>query len=166
MRVLPWRIFTATVVAALLGAALQSRVDAAPCVELPERPAGAAALKPAEVLLAINAPRAGETVVGTGQRDSVSLGVDYWGPRLVPGPEARAVDDYHLAFFVDEDPSPYLGTLLPIPRCNPRIVHTASTRVTFDDLPHGSHALAVVLAGSNNVAVNPPVAARVTFMVR
>jgi hypothetical protein len=30
---------------------------------------------------------------------------------------------------------------------------------------HGSHAVAVLLVGSNNVSVNPAVSARVTFTV-
>jgi hypothetical protein len=38
--------------------------------------------------------------------------------------------------------------------------------LTLDNVSHGSHALAVLLAGSNNVSVNPPVAARVTFTVK
>jgi hypothetical protein len=165
MRFSPWRSLTAAIAAALVAAAMQPSAEAAPCTEPPARPA-AAALKPAEVLLAINAPRAGETVAGAAPTDTVTLAVDYWGPRLVAAEEARAVDDYHLAYFLDEDPSPYLGTLMPIPRCNPRILHSPLTRVSFDNVTHGSHALAVVLSGSNNVAVNPPVAARVTFMVR
>jgi len=46
------------------------------------------------------------------------------------------------------------------------VVHSAATRVTFDHVPHGSHVVVVLLVGSNDVSVNPPVAAMVTFMVR
>jgi hypothetical protein len=138
----------------------------APCTESLPQPANAAALKPSEILLAISEPRAGETIVETPGSESISPSVDYWGPKLVDPAAARAIDDYHLAYFLDEDPSPYIGTLLPIPRCNARIIHSAATRVTFDAVAHGSHALAVVLTGSNGVSVNPPVAARVTFVVR
>jgi hypothetical protein len=128
--------------------------------------ASAAALKPSDVLLAINQPRAGETLQVSGPSDSVTFSVDYWGPRLVAADGAHAMDDYHLVYILDEDASPYLGTLQPLPVCDKRIMHSAATRVTFDNVVHGSHALSVLLAGSNNVSVNPPVEARVTFTVR
>jgi hypothetical protein len=157
--------FTCAVVAlALSGGALAVRA-APPCAEILE-PAGAAALKPPDVLLGIVAPRAGETVVAATPGDSIQLVVDYWGPRLVGAETARMIDEYHLAYFLDEEAAPYLNTLQAIPRCNARIVHTAQTSITFKDVPKGSHTLSVVLAGSNNVAVNPPVMARVTFTVR
>jgi hypothetical protein len=130
------------------------------------KPAGAAALKPVDVLLAISQPRAGETLVAGSPNESVTVSVDYWGPRLVPPDGSHPVDEYHLVYFLDEDASPYIGTLQPMPQCDPLIIHSAATRVTFDSVAHGSHALAVILAGSNNVSVNPPVAARVTFSVR
>lgn len=128
--------------------------------------ANVAALKPAEVLLAISTPRAGETLANVAPTDSVTFSVDYWGPRLLPAESAHAVDDYHLVFVLDEDAAPYIGTLQPLPVCDSHIVHSATTRVTIDNVLHGSHALAVLLVGSNNVSVNPPVAARVTFTVR
>jgi hypothetical protein len=139
---------------------------ALPCTETPPIPAAAAALKPSDVLLAISAPRAGETVVEMGPTDSITLSVDYWGPRLVPAHAAHTVDEYHLAFLLDMDATPYIGTLMPVPHCHPHIIHSASTRVTLDNVPHGSHSLAVLLIGSNEVCVNPPVAARVTFVVK
>jgi hypothetical protein len=128
--------------------------------------ADAAALKPTDVLLAVSTPRAGETVVNVAPNESVTLSVDYWGPRLVPPDGAHAVDEYHLVYILDEDASPYIGTLQRLPVCDARVVHSAATRVTLDNVSHGSHALAVLLAGSNNVSVNPPVAARVTFTVK
>jgi hypothetical protein len=136
------------------------------CAEDPAKPASAAALRPSEVLLSISEPRAGELVGPTAPADSVTLVVDYWGPRLVPVSVTGAVDQYHLVFFFDEDASPYIGTMIPMPHCNPHIVHTASTHVTIDHVMHGSHSLAVLLSGSNNVSVNPPVAARVTFVAQ
>jgi hypothetical protein len=129
-------------------------------------PGGAAALKPSDVLLAITSPRAGETMVEQRPTDSIQLTVDYWGPRLASPEVARTIDEYHLAYFLDEDAAAYVGTLRAIPRCNPRIVHSAQTSITFEDVRPGSHSLTVVLTGSNNIAVNPPVVARVTFMVR
>jgi hypothetical protein len=135
------------------------------CVE-PSAQAQAAALKPSDVLLAISTPRAGETVLAAGAGESLTFSVDYWGPRLVPADSAHAPDEYHLVYLLDEDASPYIGTLRPMPICNPHIMHSAATHVTFDGVAHGSHGLAVLLAGSNNVSVNPPVAARVTFTVK
>jgi hypothetical protein len=75
------------------------------------------------------------------------------------------LDNYHQAYVLDEDATPYVGTLRPMQVCDPHIVHSAATRVTFDGVAHGSHALTVLLAGSNKVSVNPPVAANVTFTV-
>jgi hypothetical protein len=91
--------------------------------------------------------------------------VDYWGPKLVAAQLAHGIDDYHLAYFLDADPAAYTGTLLPIPRCVRGIQHSTSTRVTFDNVMKGSHTLHVLLVGSNDVSVNPPVAASVMFIV-
>ena len=98
--------------------------------------------------------------------ESVTFSVDYWGPFLVAADRTHGVDSYHLVYILDDDASPYIGTLEQIPDCDQRIAHTTATRVTFDNVVYGSHALTVLLAGSNNVSVNPPVAARVTFTVR
>jgi hypothetical protein len=125
-----------------------------------------AALKPADVLLTIRDPRAGETITEDGPDDSVAVSVDYWGPSLIAGYASGPIDQYHLAYLLDVDAAPYIGTLLPVPRCDPHIQHTADRRVIFGHVPHGIHTLAVLLTGSNNVSVNPPVAMRETFMVR
>jgi hypothetical protein len=129
-------------------------------------PASAAALKPAEVMLTISAPRAGETLIEVDPDESVVVAVDYMGPTLVEAGPGASIDQYHLAYLLDVDATPYIGTLLPVPHCNPRVQHTADRRVTFDHVPHGVHMLTVLVAGSNNVSVNPPVALRETFMVR
>jgi hypothetical protein len=150
---------------ALVRAGAPAEVYAA-CVEDPARPASAAALKPSDVRLSISDPRAGQMVAADGPDDSIMLVIDYWGPQLVPVSTAGPVDQYHLVYFFDEDASPYIGTLMPIPHCNPHILHSAETHVTVDHVMHGSHAVAVLLSGSNNVSVNPPVAARVTFVAR
>jgi hypothetical protein len=136
------------------------------CTESLPGPAVAAALKPSDVLLTISTPRPGGTVSRVVPADSITLSVDYWGPPLVPADEARAVDEYHLAYFLDADATPYIGTLMPIPRCHPQIVHSALTQVNFDNVPGGSHSLTVLLVGSNSVSVNPPVSARVTFVAK
>jgi hypothetical protein len=143
-------------------------VQAAPalCEDGPPRLASVAALRPTEVALAIASPRAGEVAVEGPEADSITVAVEYWGPRLSPAGAAHAVDEYHLAYFLDDDASPYVGTLLAIPRCDPRIIHSTATHVTFDHVMHGSHSLQVLLIGSNDVSVNPPVATSVTFLVR
>ena len=143
-----------------------SHAAPAGCAEVSVAPSSAAALKPSEVLLAISAPRAGETLVGAPPSGSVSFAVDYWGPSLLNANGARGVDTYHLVYILDVDASQYIGTLQSMPDRDQNFVHTTAARVTFDHVVPGSHALTVLLAGSNNVSVNPPIAARVTFRVR
>jgi hypothetical protein len=144
--------------------------DAAPTTQCPDGSAGAptaAALRPAGVLLALSFPRAGESVSRAQPSDSITLGVDYWGPKLVASTGPRPIDaNYHLVFLLDDDASSYFDTLSPIPRCDAHIVHTEETHVTFDHVLHGEHYLWVVLVGSNDVSVNPPVATCVTFVVQ
>jgi hypothetical protein len=159
-------VVVASVALAVLVSGPRALADETRCVEELAKPAPAAALKPPGVLLAMSAPRAGETIVGVGSTDSITLSVDYWGPGLVDSGAARAIDEYHLAYFLDEDAMPYVDGRLPIPRCNPYIVHSSALRVTFEHVRHGSHTITVVLTGSNNVSVNPTVATRVWFLVR
>ena len=107
-------------------------------------------------------PTTGETV-STG---SVAVTVNYVGLPLVDVANATKLEDYHLHYFLDVDPTPYIGTTVPIPVGNPRIMHTAATRVTFDNVEAGSHSLAVVMTGSNHISLNPPVAEQESFTVR
>ena len=93
----------------------------------------------------------------------IQVSVNYNGPPLVPAASATKLDDYHLHYFLDEDAAPYLGTLVPVPMGNPRILHTAATQVTFDNVPLGSHVVTVMLSGSNHISVIPPVSDQVTF---
>lgn len=125
----------------------------------------AAALRPAEVLLAITRPRAGEMVPEVMPAEAVTVSVDYWGPRLMAAAGAHKVDEYHLVFLLDVDNGKYVGTLAPTPRCAAGIVHTDSTGATFDHVMHGWHTVTVMLVGSNDVSVNPPVVASSTFVV-
>jgi len=124
----------------------------------------AAALRPADVLLAITRPRAGEMVTEVMPSQSVTVTVDYWGPRLVAADQAHNVDEYHLVFFLDTDDAAYVGSLTPAPRCTARMLHSASPSATFDHVMRGSHTVSVMLVGSNDVSVNPPVAASITFV--
>jgi hypothetical protein len=147
---------------------IPSPAHAAPtvCVETVLQPPGVAALRPSDVRLGIIQPRAGETMLEVDSSESITVSVDYWGPRLVPPDVAHAVDDLHLVYILDADASPYIGTTQPMLVCDKHIAHSTGTHITFDNVAHGSHTLAVLLAGSNNVSVNPPVAASVTFTVK
>jgi hypothetical protein len=92
--------------------------------------------------------------------------IEYTGPPLVAAANATRLEDYHLHYFLDENAAPYLGTGTPVPMGNPKIVHTAATQTTFDNVTAGNHTVAVMLSGSNHVSVVPPLSDQVTFSVR
>jgi LPXTG-motif cell wall-anchored protein len=71
----------------------------------------------------------------------------------------------HVHYLLDADPSPFIGTMTPIPMGNPNIVHTASMSQTFSGVAAGPHRVTVVLGLSNHVAVQPAVAPAVNFTV-
>ena len=152
----------------LIAVIIPGPAHAAPtaCAETLLQPPSAAALRPSDVRLGISEPRAGETMLHVDSSESITVSVDYWGPRLVPPDGARAVDELHLVYILDRDAVRYIGTTVPMPVCDEHIAHSTTTHLTFDHVAHGSHTLAVLLAGSNNVSVNPPVAASVTFTVK
>lgn len=110
----------------------------------------------------LTAPASGETL----SAGSVTVSVSYTGPPLVAAANATQLDDYHLHYFLDVDPTPYIGSTQPIPLGDPRIIHSGATSVTFDNVAAGEHTLAVVMTGSNHISVNPPVTARATFTAR
>ena len=110
----------------------------------------------------LTAPATGETL----SAGSVTVSVNYSGPPLVAAANATQLNDYHLHYFLDVDPTPYIGTTLPIPLGDPRIVHSGATSVTFDNVAAGEHTLAVVMTGNNHISVNPPVTAKATFTAR
>jgi hypothetical protein len=91
--------------------------------------------------------------------------VNYTGPTLVPAASATALDQYHLHYLLDVDPTPYIGTTTPMPTNNPNIIHTAATQLTFDNVAPGTHHIAVIMSGANHVSVSPPVSQQVTFTV-
>jgi hypothetical protein len=125
-------------------------------------PAAQAAPKPDTVTLTITSPQAGETV----SAGTVTVTIDYSGPDLVPAADATKLTDYHFHYFLDEDPTPYIGTTTPIPTGTPRIIHSAAKQVNFDNVTAGNHNLAVVMTGNNHVSTDPPVVERLTFTVR
>ncbi len=125
-------------------------------------PSGAAAPQPAGATLAISSPTAGQTLPA----GSVQVDVQYTGPALVAAANATQLDDYHLHYFLDESAAPYIGTLVPVPMGDPRIVHTAALQQTFDNVPPGTHTVTVMLSGANHVSVIPPLSTQVTFTVQ
>jgi hypothetical protein len=160
-------VTTAPSVAASPSAAAAPSVAASPSAAAapsvapsPSSAPAAAAPRPAGVSLMITSPTAGQTVNASG---SVTVIVSYIGPTLVAAANATKLDDYHLHYLLDVDPTPYIGTTVPIPLGDSRIMHTAATTITFDNVAPGSHTLTVIMSGSNHISVNPPVAERTTF---
>jgi len=119
----------------------------------------AAAPSPTGATLKILSPTAGGTV-GLG---AVKVSVNYAGPTLVPGPEAKKLDDYHLHYFLDEDANVFVQGARPIPTGNPHIIHSAAKELTFENVGNGAHTVAVVMSGNNHIPVNPILIDTVSF---
>lgn len=109
----------------------------------------------------IVSPRSGEVVAGP----DVEVVWRARGVRIVPAAEARRRGDQHAHLFLDRDVAPFLGSGLPIPRDDPKIVHTARQTVTFRDVAPGRHRLDLVLGYADHTAARPPAAAAVEFVV-
>jgi hypothetical protein len=124
-------------------------------------PTDVAAQRP-EATLTIAQPPAGATLPS----GRVTVAVNYNGPALVAPGTATELNQYHLNYILDVNAGSYLQTNVPIPLGNPSIVQTSKTQVSFDDVAPGIHVLAVVLTGSNHVAVNPPVAQQISFTLK
>jgi hypothetical protein len=128
----------------------------------PSASALTAAPRPAGASLAFTEPTAGGTVAA----GSVAATVNYSGPTLVAAGNATKLDDYHIHYLIDVDATPYIGTTVAIPLSDPRIIHTAATSVTIDNVAAGPHTLTVVMTGSNHISVNPPLSDKVSFTAR
>jgi hypothetical protein len=124
--------------------------------------ANPAASKPNGAELKIASPAQNQSVGG----GAVKVSVNYTGPALVPGAEARKLDDYHLHYFLDEDATPFLSGGKSIPAGNPRIVHSAAREVAFDNLEAGQHTISVVMSGNNHVPVSPVLTDTVSFTIQ
>ena len=138
-------------------------VTASPSASASPSPAVSAAVapRPANATLQIAAPTAGQTLPA----GPVQVRVTYSGPPLVPVASATALDQYHLHYLLDVSAAPYVGTLVPVPLGDPRIVHTAATEVQFDNVSSGSHTVTLMLSGSDHISVNPALSDQVTFTV-
>ena len=143
-------------------------VLACACAELPDVLGGAtpvptdvAAQRP-EATLIIVQPPAGGTV----QSGRLTVVVNYNGPSLVAAGTETKLNDYHLSYLLDVNPGQYLQTNVPIPLNNASIIHTSRTQVSFDNVAPGSHLLAVILTGSNDVSPKPAVAQQISVTAK
>ena len=131
------------------------------CAQQPAASGNPVATKPNGAELKIVSPVTDQKV-GAG---AVNVSVTYNGPTLVPGAEAKKLDDYHLHYFLDEDAAPFISGARSIPTGNPHIVHSAAREVSFDVLPAGRHTITVVMSGNNHVPVSPALTDSVAFNV-
>lgn len=111
--------------------------------------------------ITITSPVNGATVPGP----DVTVSINVAGTRLVPAAQATRLEDLHVHYLLDTDPSPWSGGTTPIPAGNPDIVHSGSTSNTFTGLAPGLHRVVVVLGFSDHRAVQPPVDPSVSFTV-
>jgi hypothetical protein len=109
----------------------------------------------------ISSPASGATVTGP----DVTVTINVSGTTLVPAAQATKVEDLHVHYLLDVDPSPYLAGTTPVPQGDPNIVHSGATSYTFNNVAAGSHRVTVLLGFADHRAVQPPVAPSVTFTV-
>jgi hypothetical protein len=109
----------------------------------------------------ITAPANGATVSGP----DVTITIQVTGTTLVPAANATKLDDLHVHYVLDADPTPYLSGTTAIPAGNPNIVHSAALSNTFTGVGPGAHRVTVILGKSDHTAVQPPVAPAVSFTV-
>jgi hypothetical protein len=111
--------------------------------------------------ITITSPVNGATVPGP----DVTVSINVTGTTLVPAAQATRLEDLHVHYLLDTDPSPWLDGTTPIPAGNPNIVHSGATSNAFTGLAPGPHQVAVVLGFSDHRAVQPPVDPSVSFTV-
>jgi LPXTG-motif cell wall-anchored protein len=121
----------------------------------------APALAQPQPQVVITAPPNGGRVAGP----DVTVTIQVTGTTLVPAPMATKLEDMHVHYILDMDPTPWLDGKRPIPMGNPNIVHSGALTNTFAGVAPGPHRVAVVLGLSSHVAVQPPVAPSVSFTV-
>ena len=109
----------------------------------------------------IVAPSNGSTVRGP----DVTVTIALTDLALVPAAQATRLEDLHVHYLLDVDPSPWLDGRTPVPAGDAKIVHSAATSNMFQAVDPGSHRVAVLVGLSNHAAVQPPIAPSVTFTV-
>src|SRR5438105_9808970 len=107
----------------------------------------------------ISSPANGATVTGP----DVTVTINVSGTTLVPAAQATKVEDLHVHYLLDVDPSPYLAGTTPVPQGDPNIVHSGATAYTFHNVAAGPHRVTVLLGFADHRAVQPPVGPSVTF---
>jgi hypothetical protein len=111
--------------------------------------------------ITITSPANGATVPGP----DVTVTIQVTGTTLVPAANATRLEDMHVHYLLDVDPTPFLDGTTPIPTGNPAIVHAAALTTTFSGVAPGAHRVTVILGLSDHRAVQPPVAPSVSFTV-
>jgi hypothetical protein len=119
------------------------------------------ALAQTQPQLTIASPVNGATVPGP----DVTVTINVSGTTLVPAAQATRLEDLHVHYMLDTDPSPWLDGTTPIPAGNPNVVHSGATSNVFSGVAPGPHQVVVVLGFSDHRAVQPPVDPRVSFTV-
>jgi hypothetical protein len=119
------------------------------------------AMAQTQAQVSISSPVNGATVPGP----DVTVTINVSGTTLVPAAQATRLEDLHVHYLLDTDPSPWLGGATPIPAGDPNIVHSGSTSNTFTGLAPGAHRVVVILGFSDHRAVQPPVDPSVSFTV-
>ena len=119
------------------------------------------AMAQAQPQITITSPVNGATVPGP----NVTITINVSGTTLVPAAQATRLEDLHVHYLLDTDPSPWLDGTTAIPAGDPNIVHSGSTSNTFNDVAPGAHRVVVVLGFSDHRAVQPPVDPSVSFSV-
>lgn len=119
------------------------------------------ALAQSQPQIVITSPSNGATIPGP----DVTVTIQVTGATLVPAASATKLEDLHVHYMLDVDPSPYLPGTTPIPQGNPNIVHSGAMSNTFTNVAPGAHRVAVVLGFSNHTVVQPPVAPAASFTV-
>jgi hypothetical protein len=119
------------------------------------------ALAQSQPQVVITSPTNGTTIPGP----DVTVTIQVTGTTLVPAASATKLEDLHVHYMLDVDPSPYLPGTTPIPQGNPNIVHSGALSNMFTNVAPGPHRVAVVLGYSNHTVFQPPVAPAVSFTV-
>jgi hypothetical protein len=119
---------------------------------------GPAVQPPAGTQITISSPKNGATVPAGDVTVTFTTAID-----LVAAAQAKSLNDYHAHALLDVDPTPYLGTDVPVPAATDRIIHTGAKSVTFMNVAPGQHKLTVFLSFGNHTSVKPPVSDSVTF---
>src|ERR1700716_342874 len=89
------------------------------------------ALAQPQAQVVVTAPANGATVAGP----NVTVTINVTGTTLVPAANATRLEDLHVHYVLDGDPTTLASGAAPIPSGNPNIVHSGATSTTFMDVP-------------------------------